>query len=76
MVDFGTALIFFGYFFSSRKKSDENHKRSETLKLLAETKPENCTWQFFSEPLLMIGIKYQYMVKICTQGPTPPSSLA
>jgi hypothetical protein len=51
MVDFGTALIFFGYFFSSRKKSDENHKRSEKLKLLAETKPENRTWQFFSEPL-------------------------
>jgi hypothetical protein len=52
MVDFGTALIFFGYFFSSRKKSDENHKHSEKLKLLAETKPENRTWQFFSEPLL------------------------
>jgi hypothetical protein len=39
-------------FFSSRKKSDENHKRSEKLKLLAYTKPENRTWQFFSEPLI------------------------
>jgi hypothetical protein len=45
-------------FFSSRKKSDENHKRSEKLKLLAYTKPENRTWQFFSEPLILALLNF------------------